>query len=84
LQCWKLGANAAQRGEIIPIALDRVEIGDIKRRKRIDLEQSAYDSDCIAGWRKGRVQRLVRRAIAHPGADNLAAHEVNDRDGLQG
>src|SRR6185437_15056406 len=76
-------AQAPEGGEIVPLALDRVEIGDIKDRKRIDRDEAADDRDGIAARRQRRFERPVGRALAHSRADDLAAHEVDDRDGLQ-
>ena len=84
LQCWKLCANAAQRWEVVPVALDRVEISDIEGRKRINREQAAHDigTGSLVG-ESGDFERPIGGAIAHLRADDRAAHEVNDRDDLQ-
>ena len=79
----KLRTQAAERGEVVPLALDRIEIGDIKGRKRIDREEAAHDRDGVADRRQRRFERPVGRAFAHSRADDLAAHEIDDRDGLQ-
>ena len=39
----ELAANATQRRQIVSFALNRVEIGDIKYRKRIEREKAAHD-----------------------------------------
>ena len=82
-QCWKLCANAAQRGEIVARALNRVEIGNIERGKRKDREKAAHDVDGVTGWRERRFDWPVRRAITPMRAHDLAALEVNDRDRVQ-
>src|SRR5258708_2230559 len=83
LQGWKLFTNAAQGREIAPVALDRVEIGDIKRWEGIDREKAAHDIHRVAGWRERGFEPPVRRPVAHPRADDLAPHEVNDWDNPQ-
>src|ERR1700693_5805725 len=83
LQRWKLFADAAQRPDIVAVPLDRVEIGDIKGRKGVDRQQATNDIDRVAGSRKRRFERPIRRPIAAPRADDLAMHEVNDWDTLQ-
>ena len=79
----ELAANATQRRQIVSFALNRVEIGDIKYRKRIEREKAAHDVNSLACLRKHGIDRPVRRAIAHPRAHDFAIHEVNDRNCLQ-
>ena len=79
----ELAANATQRRQIVSFALNRVEIGDIKYRKRIEREKAAHDVNSLACPRKHGIDRPVGRAIAHPRAHDFAIHEVNDRNCLQ-
>jgi len=83
LQRRKLFADAAQRPDIVAVPLDRVEIGDIKGREGVDRQQATNDIDRVAGSRKRRFERPIRRPIAAPRADDLTMQEVNDWDNLQ-
>ena len=83
LQGWKRFTDAAQRREIVPEALDRVEIGDIERWKGIDRQKAAHDIHRVAGRRKRRFERPVRRPVSHLRADDLAMQEVKDWDNPQ-
>src|SRR5580698_828846 len=82
-QRWELIADLAERPEIVPVVLDRVEIGDIKGREGEDRQETANHIERVAGWRQRRYKWAIGPSVALARVDNLTAHEVNDRDNLQ-
>ena len=47
-KCWKTSADIFQRREVVPLILDGVEIGHVKRFERIDVEDRGHDVYRIA------------------------------------
>src|SRR5262249_11497165 len=72
---------AERRGVVAP-ALDRVEVGDVERRKRMDREQPVRDVERIACRGERGYDRRIEVALAHAGADHHAALEIENRNDL--
>ena len=78
----KLTFQPYQRGTVVFPARDGIEVGDIKRSKRVDRKQPTRHIHGIACWREGRRDRPILIALPHPGTNHDAAHNVDDGNDL--
>jgi len=69
---------------VIAGAFDRVEIGDVGGRERMDRQEPAQDIERITGRRQRRADRPVVLALSEAGADHHAAPKIKDGNEFHG
>ena len=83
-ECRKLLPDLANGRDVVAACLDRVEVGDVKRREGVHREQAGDDIDGLAATAKLRVHGAVGVPLAALGMDDLATFEVDDGNDFHG
>src|ERR1700693_2591526 len=69
---------------MVAAACDRIEIGHIEALEGSDAHQSTRHAERIAAARQRRREGPLVRALAHAGAHDRAAHQIENRNDLHG
>src|SRR5262245_11915396 len=72
----KCGPQPRERGMIVTVARDRIEVRDVERREWMDPEQPARHIDWVAGWRERRLDRAILIAPSHAGVHRHALLKI--------
>ncbi len=65
------------------MALDRIQIGDVKRSEGVQAQQGIYDCLRLRAFAKTRLHRSVFRAPALARVHHLPFQQINDRYQVQ-
>lgn len=80
----KSAPDRLDRGEVVALALNRVEVGEVEGGERVVLEQGADDRERRAARTERGDDWPVARALTLDCAHDRAVQEIDDRDQFQG